>query len=242
MSRPAANSALSKAVLAALKGDAAIACAKVFSTEVAGDVTPDELPQLTTAELAGNLADFWRFGERRRGRNPTIRISPVLAGKPVGLDRLEIVQDDAPFLVDSIMGEIAEQGLSVRALFHPIVEVQRDRAGIRGTTGEVRRESMIQVILDSIGADREAALIRGLTQTLQDVRAAVEDFPEMLGLMSRTQAELQVQGQHARPEEIAFLSWLEAAQFVFLGARVYEYPKLKNGDYAPEEPLYQAKD
>jgi glutamate dehydrogenase len=46
----------------------------------------------------------------------------------------------------------------------------------------------------------------------------------------------------AKPEEIAFLSWLEAEQFVFLGARVYEYPRLKNGDYAPEEPLYQAKD
>ncbi|HZZ70103.1 MAG TPA: NAD-glutamate dehydrogenase [Phenylobacterium sp.] len=214
----------------------------MFATQAAADAAPDELPELTTAELAQNLADFWRFGERRRGRGPTIRIEPVLGGKNGGLDRLEIVQDDAPFLVDSIMGEIAEQGLSVRALFHPIVEVQRDRAGLRGDTGATRRESMIQVILDPIGADREAALVRGVTETLKDVRAAVDDFPAMLELMGKTLAELQLHGARASSEDIAFLSWLQAEEFVFLGARVYEYPRLKNGDYAAEEPLYQAKD
>ncbi|MDB5425454.1 MAG: NAD-specific glutamate dehydrogenase protein, partial [Phenylobacterium sp.] len=229
------------AVLAALSDDPAKAAARAFARQAAADAAPDELPELSTADLARNLADFWRFGERRRGRGPSIRIAPVIGERAAGLDRLEIVQDDAPFLVDSIMGEIAEQGLSVRALFHPIVEVQRDRAGVRGPTGTTRRESMIQVILDPIGADREAALVRGIAETLKDVRAAVEDFPEMLSLMARTLAELEVHGK-ARPEEIAFLSWLEAERFVFLGARVYEYPRLKNGDYAPEEPLYQAKD
>ncbi len=240
MSRaPATPSALTKAVVAALKGDPALADARAFAGQAAADAGPDELPELSAAHLAANLADFWRFGEHRRGRAPTIRIERVLGAT---LDRLEIVQDDAPFLVDSIMGEIAEQGLSVRALFHPIVEVRRDRAGLRGETGEPRRESMVQVILDPIGADREAALVRGLTETLKDVRAAVEDFPEMLSLMARTLAELKAHASRARPEEVAFLSWLQAEQFVFLGARVYEYPRLKNGDYAAEEPLYQAKD
>ena len=248
MTRARARSPLPKAIVDALKGDPAIAYAKPFAAQAAADAAPDELPELTTGQLAENLADFWRFGERRRGRGPTLRVAPVLAGKNglggkhAGLDRLEIVQDDAPFLVDSIMGEIAEQGLSVRALFHPIVEVRRDRAGLRGSTGVARRESMIQVILDPIGADREAALIAGLAETLKDVRAAVDDFPEMLSLMARTLAELQAHAKHARSEEVAFLTWLEAEQFVFLGARVYEYPRLKNGDYAAEEPLYQAKD
>ncbi len=246
MNRAANNAPLSKAVLSGLKGDPAIADAKAFCAQLDADAAPDELPQLTQAEVAQNLADFWRFGERRRGRSPTIRIAPVIGGSKdqtgAGLDRLEIVQDDGPFLLDSIMGEIAEQGLSVRALFHPIVDIRRDRAGVRGATGASRRESMIQVILDPIGADREAALVRGVTETLKDVHAAVEDFPQMLALMARTLGELQTQGERATSEEIAFLAWLQAEQFVFLGARVYEYPRLKNGDYAAEEPLYQAKD
>jgi len=233
--------ALVKAILAALADDPAKAAARPFAQQAAADASPDELPELSTTDLAANLADFWRFAQRRRGRAPMIRTAPVLGDKACGLDRLEIVQDDGPFLVDSIMGEIAEQGLSVRALFHPIVEASRDRAGVREAGGTLRRESMIQVVLDPIGADREQALVRGVTETLKDVCAAVDDFPQMLSLMASTLAELKLT-EKARPEEIAFLSWLEAEQFVFLGARVYEYPRLKNGDYAAEEPLYQPKD
>ncbi|THD68277.1 NAD-glutamate dehydrogenase [Phenylobacterium sp.] len=242
MTRVPATGSLPKAIAAALKGDSALAVAKAFAGQAAADAAPDELPELNAADLAANLADFWKFGERRRGRGPTLRIAPAIGANAAGLDRLEIVQDDAPFLVDSIMGEIAEQGLSVRALFHPIVEVQRDRTGVRGTTGSAHRESMIQVILDPVGKDREHALVAGIAETLNDVRAAVDDFPAMLELMGRTLAELKLSGDKARPEEIAFLSWLQAEQFVFLGARIYEYPRLKSGEYAAEEPLYQAKD
>ncbi|MDB5417288.1 MAG: NAD-specific glutamate dehydrogenase protein [Phenylobacterium sp.] len=230
-----------RAVAAALDQDPAKAAARAFAEQAAADAAPDELPELSNPELAANLADFWRFGERRRAGRPSMRIVPAL-GRKGGLDRLEIVQDDAPFLVDSIMGEVADQGLSVRAMFHPIIEVQRDRAGVRGATGPARRESMVQVILDPVGADREAALIKGIKATLADVRAAVDDFPAMLELMRRTLQETRGHPDKASEEEIAFLSWLEAEQFVFLGARAYEYPKLANGDYAPEEPVYQAKD
>jgi glutamate dehydrogenase len=216
--------------------------AKAFTLQTAADAAPEELPELSTADLTANLADFWEFAARRRGRGPQIRVIPVIGKNANGLDRLEIVQDDASFLVDSVMGEIAEQGLSVRAMFHPVVEVARERTGERGGAGKTHRESMIQVFLDPIGSDREAALVRGLEETLTDVRAAVEDFPKMLELIGRTVAELQARRDIASPEELAFLEWLEAERFVFLGARSYEYPRKPNGDYAGEEPVYQAKD
>ncbi|WP_297691431.1 NAD-glutamate dehydrogenase [Phenylobacterium sp.] len=236
-----AGAVLVRAVMAALADDPCKGAARAFAAQAAEDAAPQELPELTRPELARNLADFWRFGERRRGRAPTIRIVRAI-GRKAALDRLEIVQDDAPFLVDSVMGEIADQGLAVRAMFHPIVEVRRDRAGIRGATGTPRRESMIQVILEPVGADREAALIRGLRTTLADVRAAVDDFPAMLELMRQVMEETRARPDRATPEETAFLGWLEAEQFVFLGARAYEYPRLPNGDYAPEEPVYQPRD
>ncbi|ACG79907.1 NAD-specific glutamate dehydrogenase protein [Phenylobacterium zucineum HLK1] len=231
------GAALVRAVMDAIGEPAA----KPFAAQAAADAAADELPELSAADLAANLADFWRFAERRRGRGPQIRIAPVIGAHAGGLDRLEIVQDDAPFLVDSVMGEIADQGLSVRAMFHPLVEVARDRAGVRGETGTPRRESMIQVILEPIGADREQMLLDGVKATLQDARAAVDDFPEMLAMMGRTVAELEGSGR-ATEEEVAFLSWLHAEHFVFLGARAYEYPRLKNGDYAAAEPLYQPTD
>ena len=57
---------------------------------------------------------------------------------------LEIVNDDMPFLVDSVMGELAERGLDVRLVVHPIFAVERDAAGrlrrVRGrAAGRARR-------------------------------------------------------------------------------------------------------
>ena len=212
---------------------------RAFIEQAAADAAPDELPELPAADLAAALADFWAFAETRRGKAPAIR----LVHGQAGLDRLEIVQDDAPFLVDSVMGELGEQGLSVRAMFHPVVTVARDRKGVRGETGTPRRESLIQVVLETVGEDREAALMAGLKAALADVRAAVDDFPAMLTLMRRAIEELGgAPKSEVRDEDIAFLSWLHDEHFVYLGARVYEYPRLKNGDYAPEEPLYQPQD
>ncbi|CAN7477818.1 NAD-glutamate dehydrogenase [Phenylobacterium sp. LjRoot225] len=235
-------SALTKAVIQTIGEDPAASAVRVFAQQAAADVVADELPELTATQLADNLADFWRFGERRRGRAPLVRIAAALDADAPGLDRLEIVQDDCAFLVDSVMGEIADQGVAVRAMFHPIVDVFRDRAGLRAESGTARRESMIQVILEPIGPDREATLQAGVAATVADVHAAVDDFKAMLALVRRTLDELRERPGKATPEEFEFLTWLQPEQFVFLGARIYEFPKRPNGEYAPEEPLYQAKD
>ena len=239
MSAPSrSGTGLTRALAAELTEDPSPKAAKAFARQAAADARPDDTPELSAVGLARNLADFWRRARDRKGRTPNIRLTPAL---DAGLDRLEIVQDDAPFLVDSVMGELSDQGLSVRAMFHPVVEVGRDRRGQRTADGALRRESMIQVFLEPVGEDRERALLDGVKATLEDVRAAVDDFPAMLALMDQAVEELARSGK-AQPQEIDFLKWLHAEHFVFLGARVYEYPRLKNGAYAPEEPLYQPRD
>ncbi|MDD3836256.1 MAG: NAD-glutamate dehydrogenase, partial [Phenylobacterium sp.] len=198
-----------------------------FIAQAAHDAAPDEHPELAPALLGENLADFWRFGAGPVPDEPRIRIAPV-PGAPE-LERLEIVQPDAPFLVDSVMGEVAEQQIAVRAMFHPVLE-----------TPKGPRRSMIQVVLEQVGADREARLIEGVRQTLADVRAAVADFPAMLALMDETIRAHAAAGPDtaAREEELAFLRWLHAQHFVFLGARIYEYPRGEDGSFAPEQPRF----
>jgi glutamate dehydrogenase len=207
-----------------------------FVAQAQEDWSAEELPGFDPADIAHALVDFWRFGES----------APASMGEPVSLrirrarradgtdlksDLLEIVQPDRPFLVDSIMGAIAEQGFTVRAMFHPVVE----------TAGG--RRSMIQVYLAPVGEDREAALITAVRETLADVHLAVDDFDGMKALMRRTIDALRDSPVAIPPAEraegLAFLDWLEGDHFVFLGARVYEYPRTADGGYAAEEPLYQ---
>ncbi|WP_425997040.1 NAD-glutamate dehydrogenase [Caulobacter sp. DWR1-3-2b1] len=205
-----------------------------FLAQAQDDWSADELPGFDAGDTAHALADFWRFGQEvADATEPAIRLRQ--ARKPDGTtlrgDLLEIVQPDRPFLVDSIMGAVAEAGFQVRAMFHPVVEVGG------------QRRSMIQIYLAPVGEDREAALIQAVSEALADVRLAVQDFEAMRNLMRRTIVELRdtkvAIPAEARAEDMDFLDWLASDHFVFLGARVYEYPRTSDGGYAAEEPLYQ---
>jgi glutamate dehydrogenase len=234
---PAAQSeGLISAFAAALGQGALTEPLRQFAAQAQEDWSAEELPGFAADDIAHTLIDFWRFGEAAPslGEQPVslrIRRARRVDGTDLKTDLLEIVQPDRPFLVDSIMGAIAEQGFSVRAMFHPVVETA---AG---------RRSMIQVYLAPVGEDREAALIAAVRETLADVQLAVDDFDAMKALMRRTIDALRDSPQAIpaaeRAESLAFLDWLEGDHFVFLGARVYEYPRTEDGGYAAEEPLYQ---
>ncbi len=58
------------------------------------------------------------------------------------------VNDDMPFLFDSLLGEITAQGARVRALFHPIMTVTRDADGLRAQGRRSCRESVIVLTLE----------------------------------------------------------------------------------------------
>jgi glutamate dehydrogenase len=204
--------------------------AEAFLTAIAADYRPEELAGISLTDLASKAAAFWTFAQAARGPDPAIRISHLThASEPVA-DVVEIVQPDAPFLVDSVMGKIIDAGAAVLAMFHPIIDTPEGR------------KSTIQVWIEPMGEDRAPHLQAGLRATLADVRLAVGDFEAMNALMARSIAELKAAAPGGRDpaaldEDLAFLAWLAAGHFVFLGARAYEYLREPNGDYAAEEPL-----
>jgi glutamate dehydrogenase len=209
---------------------------KVFLERVLVDFRPGELEGVGADDLAAVLAGLWAFAHERTGKGPVVRLKRATSagGRSLGFDLLEIVQPDAPFLVDSVMGEVSETGAEVKAMFHPVIE----EAG--------GRTSMIQVWLAPVGQDRRGGLIERVLAAMADVHAAVSDFPAMLELLAHTiddleraQPRLAKQvGEKVFDEDLAFLNWIDSGHFVFLGARVYDYPRTADGDYAAEEPTY----
>jgi glutamate dehydrogenase len=249
---PGASHALANAFSQALKhaiGAAALDTVEAaFIEQIAEDYLVDELPEFTTAELAANVADFWTFANERPTREPIIRVARAsrLDGEVINRDRLEILQTDSPFLVDSVMAQLAESGLMVRAMFHAVITVTRDAKGRRRKRGTPSRESMIQVVLDPMSEAEAQALIAGVRAALADVAMAVGDHAAMLALVDRSIANLNTAVGHVAPEVLeesaTFLRWLRDDRFIFLGARLYDYPRTASGDYAAEEPLYQPED
>ncbi|WP_447911232.1 NAD-glutamate dehydrogenase [Brevundimonas bullata] len=198
------------------------------------DYAADEAPELGGDDLAALLGLVWRSAKARQTGEPArVTVGPLAGadGGPTGYDGVLILQDDAPFLVDSVLGELADAGVTVRALFHPIVEVE---AG--------RRDSLIIAVIDPLPQERRDALGEGLAQALADVRAAVSDHGAMVQLMRDAVEQLEAAPPSAidsavLDENIAFLRWAKSDHFVFLGARDYVYPRSDDGGYAPEAPL-----
>ena len=209
-----------------------------FLRQAEDDWRAEELPGAAPEDLLVNLADAWKIAaERTPGdQTPVVRLTPARTadGSQLPFDLLTVIQPDRPFLVDSVMGELAESGFSVRAMFHPVVEL------------EGHSTSVILVALEPVGEDRRDALISGMEATIADVAAAVADFPAMLALMATAAAELETSagpdGVYGKAEYTAFLKWLTGDRFVFLGARIYDYPRLETGEYAAEEPKFRNED
>ncbi len=140
---------------------------------------------------------------------------------------LEIAGPDMPFLVNSILNECSAHGLTVKALFHPIVEVEN------------RRYSAIHIQLPLIKSTESRHLVEDVNTTLRDVRSAVSDYSALKDVMA-SEIEGLLRNQRLDPNErdeaIAFLDWLLQEHFVFLGARKYIFQTDENNELLGEEP------
>src|SRR5271154_7059683 len=124
------------------------------------NVDAEDLASRDPAELADTALSHLMFAQRRnrsalvRVFNPTQREHGFTSPHTV----IEMVNDDMPFLVDSIGLALTERSLTMHFLAHPIFSVTRDNAGIlraiegRGTAGEKPRrlESFQHVEVDRI--------------------------------------------------------------------------------------------
>ncbi|MFI4997969.1 MAG: NAD-glutamate dehydrogenase domain-containing protein, partial [Hyphomicrobiales bacterium] len=150
---------------------------------------------------------------------------------------VEAINDNMPFLLDSTLGEIAEHGLNLRLVAHPILSVDRDPSGgfveLKGEArgqlqpGE-RRESFIHLHLDPIeDAALRERLVAGLERVHAEVRRAVSDFPSMRArVFEAVQAAKIVPPPLAAQdvtEAIALVEWMLADNFTFLGVREYRF-------------------
>jgi glutamate dehydrogenase len=136
-----------------------------------------------------------------------------------------------PFLVDSVTMELNRQGYTLFSLIHPSFHVKRDGKGklqefaAKNSTG--RPESFIHVELNrELDPKRLKDLEEGVRAVLQDVRAAVEDWPTMRERMSGIISTLNSPPAGLTREEFdegrAFLQWAHDNHFTFLGFREYD--------------------
>ncbi len=151
---------------------------------------------------------------------------------------VETVNDNMPFLVDSVAAAIAHQDLAVHMTIHPVLRVRRDA---RGKLLEVLERNATDGLVESyvrFAVDREPelhhlkVLEQEILKVLADVRSAVRDWPEMRDKMLDASTSLSKGPHGADPELLqeseALLRWMADDHFTFLGYR--EYRLFKRGE------------
>jgi glutamate dehydrogenase len=203
-------------------------------------VPAEELDTAEPAELAAAARSHLELAtDRVPGRAVVRLLNPTLAedGWSSRDTVVQIVTDDMPYLVDSVVAELARIKVAVRRLGHPIVLVRRD---ITGTLREVLTgsmpdeaptdalvESWIYVHVDRIAdPDRARQVEQRLLTVLTDVREVVEDTQRMAGVAYALAEKLDTAPPPLPAEEVAdgaaLLRWLAGGHFTFLGYRRYE--------------------
>jgi len=211
-----------------------------FATRLFGRAAPDDVLAYEAAELAEIAAGTWRFLGEREPRTAKIRVAtaPASAGRRLkNISIVEIVNDDMPFLVDSVMAELVERGLESLLVAHPRFTVARDPDGkLRpplDTAPAAIRESLIHVHVDRIDdVEVKSALVAALSRVLADVRSAVEDWRAMLARVTAITDDGRSNPPALLVEEVAesvqFLDWLMDDNFTFLGVRDYTFERSSN--------------
>ncbi|HUB85300.1 MAG TPA: NAD-glutamate dehydrogenase domain-containing protein, partial [Rhizomicrobium sp.] len=202
---------------------------------------PEDVARYTPASLAALAALAFDHSAARPADQSHIEILSFRAESDAGTRNENVliaVNEDMPFLFDSMIGELAAQGVRVHALFHPIVSTTRDASGKRSGTGTAVRESVIVLVLDAlIEGERAAALIAGAQNVFSQVRYAVRDWKQMQTHLKEAIVALKSHPPQDNAEElaesIAFLEWMGDNHFTFLGARDYSYNDADGGKLEP---------
>jgi glutamate dehydrogenase len=165
---------------------------KTFLSQLFARAAADDLLGYEPRTLAQLGQQAWAFLGTRRPGAPKIRFDILQGveqgGRPKPLSVIEIVTDDMPFLLDSVMGELTERGLEIRLVVHPVLVVKRDEAGnlvAFGSDSAAKsgglRESFIQIHVEHVADNiRRSEIVEAIEQVVAQVRVSVQDWRPML--------------------------------------------------------------
>ncbi|MCB6184834.1 NAD-glutamate dehydrogenase [Leeia sp. TBRC 13508] len=201
------------------------------------DGSADDLGALTAVDRFGAAMSHLQLAQQRVLGEANIRIySPEfdVHGWQSTHTVIEIVNDDMPFLVDSVTMALYSRGIGLHLLVHPVLSVERDSKGkllsaADASGKKLHRESFIHIQIDR-QSDKAVleSLKQAIEQVLQDIRAAVTDESAIREKLHEAIDSLKsAPAQAGDIEEFkAFLNWIDNNRFVLLGYIDYQ---AKNG-------------
>src|SRR6478752_5313323 len=219
-------------------------------------VATEDLLARPARELATIATEHRAFAQDRPVGTFNVRVfnpTPEDEGWSTTHTVVQIVVDDMPFLVDSVVATLGGFDRGVHLIVHPQMTVSRTITGElqsvvtdgsttvpSGGVGLVR-ESWMHLEIDRLPDDALPDVENRLRHVLENVRDSVEDWPKMRAHALTIASELRSAtppgtDPHQARETSRFLEWLAHNNFTFLGYREYSLSHENGKDVSRQVP------
>ena len=225
-------------------------------------VSDEDLVLAGSLRIGSVAAAHARLAARRPQGRALVAVRPPAPGEVTAFDPsrgvVDLVTDDMPFLVQSVLMELRRQNLDAPLVVHPQLLVKRDVAGVLqevcgarsapGAASGAIAESWIHIEVEGLAADGVSPLAERLRCILDDVRVVDEDQSRMAAATAALADELAAEQAGAVAGELAgadapppgggveslaeaeeLLRWLARGHFTFLGYREYDLVEGSDG-------------
>ena len=212
---------------------------KLYFADVAAEDLEDREPRALAAAAINHVT--WAASRKRgvtkvRAFNPNQERDGWTSEHTI----VELVNDDMPFLVDSVTMALDRLGHGIVVTIHPLLRVTRTPTGrlkkltVAKSNGQDFVESYIHIEIRR-ETDRGvlSAIESAVRETLRDVRSAVNDWPLMVDRLRDASEELHGHAPTARrllEQSCEFLDWLANDNFTLLGYHEFRLIGTKDAD------------
>ena len=200
------------------------------------NVPPDDLKEETPDNLFGASLSFWGLLQQRSENETKIKVynpRPEEHGWKSSHTIIEVINDDMPFLVDSVTSALERLDVEVHLVIHPVITCKRDGKGkvrefnCNGGGKGILTESLLHIEISEQVIESHTQIAHELATVFDDVRAAVADWQPMLDKMDEVISGLKKSppalSEGEILESIDFLEWMNQDNFTFLGYREYKF-------------------
>ncbi len=182
-----------------------------FAEQFLAHVSEDSLSGFAIEDLKNILTSSWEHVSGEKSDSPLIKITSD------SFAQIYILNQDSPFIVNSITSLIGDLGYQIDLIVHPILTVDRDENGylmdIYSYDKVKKHESFVYISLkSSLSLNEIEALNSGLLEVFDDLVKVVSHWEKMKTLSQEFSNDLSIE---------PFLNWLGDRYFVFLGACEY---------------------
>ncbi|MRW93427.1 glutamate dehydrogenase [Duganella sp. FT80W] len=191
-------------------------------------IDDDDLSGTAPDSLAPVLWDGFTQASKRKGSGAQIARLHYDDGRGGKATALLILNDDMPYLVDSIVMAMRKLRVSANSVLNAVLPVARNAEGAVTTVGTAgdKLESYVLVLLSEDLPDAEIGMLsERIEMVSRDAAMVRRDRPAMLEHFSRIGAEAATHGEEGK-EVAAFLDWARNEGFEPFG---YAYYAVKPG-------------